>query len=119
MNVLTFAGCVTIVLLILCGSNYAAGLFVFGYDNSFRKPFGRIKLQMVFIYLVTGLGCADYHGSGAKIALDSSHNDDDTSAEYEDDNERNFIKTEKVNNETFHSFFFCFFIKCIEICPFY
>lgn len=61
---------------------------------------------MVFIYLVTGLGCVDYHGSGTRTALDSSHNDDDTSAEYEDDNDGNFIKTEKVNNKTFHSWFF-------------
>lgn len=38
-----------------------------------------------------GLICADYQGSGAKIALD---NEDD--AEYEDYNDRTIVKTEKV-----------------------
>lgn len=58
---------------------------------------------MNFICLVTarkgvGLVCADYQGSGAKIVLDSTQNDDETSAEYEDDTDRIIVKTEKVTN---------------------
>lgn len=42
-----------------------------------------------------GLVCADYKGSDAKIAFDSSR-EDENSAEYDDDNDRNNFKTEKV-----------------------
>ena len=55
-----------------------------------------------FHYLVTarkgvGLVCADYHGPQYKVeSSDSSQNDEETSAEYEDVSDKSIFKTEKV-----------------------
>lgn len=62
-----------------------------------------------FLCLVTarkgvGLVCADYHGPQYKVeSSDSSQNDEETSAEYEDVSDKSIFKTEKV---IFRLFFF-------------
>lgn len=62
----------------------------------------KILISIFSVCLVTarkgvGLVCADYHGPQYKVeSSDSSQNDEESSAEYEDVSDKSIFKTEKV-----------------------